>query len=75
MGVNGVAPVDNRGPLVSMNVAGSGYIIDLRSDAEQPAPPTAEDRIALEKSSASAVLLGSYQSAPMTEATIERLKE
>jgi hypothetical protein len=58
-GVNGISPVDNRGPLVSLNVQAGGYIIDLRDDPDNAAPLTAEDQAALQKSSAGAVLLGS----------------
>jgi hypothetical protein len=45
MGVNGVAPVDNRGPLVNVNLAPAGYVIDTRRrDRQGNLLPIAEDR-------------------------------
>jgi hypothetical protein len=64
LGVNGVAPADTRGPLVSIN-AGSGFVIDLRPNDERDRPLTEADRQAL--STAGGVLLGSTRGGSMVE--------
>ena len=57
-GINGVSPIDNRGPLVSLNMHG-GYLVNLRPDSERDGPLTEADRQAL--SPAGGTLLGSMR--------------
>jgi hypothetical protein len=61
-GLNGIAPVDNRGPLVNVNV-GAGYVLDLRPPAERGGPISKED--AAQLSPIGGVLLGSRREAPL----------
>jgi hypothetical protein len=39
----GIAPADNRGPLVNIGVASGSYVIDLRQDDEKAGPLTERD--------------------------------
>ena len=64
-GVNGVSPIDNRGPLVSLNMHGSGYLVDLRPKDERDGPLTEADRQAL--STAGGTLLGSMRDGSVVE--------
>jgi hypothetical protein len=70
MGVNGVAPVDNRGPLVSIDMRG-GFQIDLREPAEIDRPLTERDAAALagvrSGSAAGVTLQGSRGAGPLIE--------
>ena len=70
-GVNGISPVDNRGPLVSLNMQARGYVIDLRGDPDQAAPLTPEDQAVLQESTAAAILLGSSR----RDSILERSRE
>jgi hypothetical protein len=62
MGVNGVAPSDNRGPLVQIGISNAGYIMDLRPAEERGKPIAQEDLAHITE--AGGVLLGSRRTAP-----------
>jgi hypothetical protein len=76
MGVNGVAPVDNRGPLVNIDMR-SGFQIDLREPDEVHRPLTAHDSAALEGirsgGAARVTLLGSRGVGPVIEGEAREL--
>jgi hypothetical protein len=70
----GIAPADNRGPLVNIGVASGSYVIDLRQDDEKAGPLTERDQAEVDAvrggRSPGAVLLG-RRGAPAGPVTIE----
>jgi hypothetical protein len=69
----GVAPPDRSAPLVSLNMQGSGYVIDLRPRAERSEPVSPADAAHLTE--AGGVLRGTRRAAPVIEGETVEIDE